>query len=256
MNFGPVLTDSVSTTMTDETPSKCPVQHTKPSNRTEEPSLWNTVSAWWTSQPQKAPASVEEAAKHAQTPLPDQTMPLDRARVVSGIPRGSFNPHHQSSENAKNWIYPSEQQLFNAMRRKGYQVTEDSIPTVLQIHNGINERTWRQIQEWEDSNDLVLDRFVGRPRDLSPKAWFLSKVLGRYDPPFDRHDWHVRHESGVQRYVIDYYYLPPPDPSQPPIPYVDARPALDHPRAAWMQTQRFVASALPGFAAFYRRYFE
>jgi len=203
-----------------------------------------------------AAASLEEAAKHAQTPQPDQTVPLSTARQISGIPRSDTTvPHHQQgSPTEQLWVYPSEQQMYNAMRRKGWHnVPEESIPTVLQIHNHINERTWRQIQEWEGRNDLQLPRFMGRPNDLTPKAFLLSKVLGLYDPPFDRHDWYVQHPGDdglVHRYVIDYYYLPSPDPNLPPIPYVDARPALDHPRALYLHTRRFLQQAFPGITAF------
>lgn len=216
-------------------------------------------------------ASLEEAARHAQTPQPDQTVRLATHRQVSGIPRGGSAgdsnmeslPHHQQgyeNDKSKKWVYPSEQQLYNAMRRKGWSnIPEESIPVVLQIHNGINERTWQQIQDWEGGNqDLQLARFQGRPRDITPKAFFYSRILGLYDPPFDRHDWYVKGDdnSREQRYVIDYYYLPPSDPNLPPIPYVDARPALDHPRVVWLQSRRFFQNAFPGITMYYKRLFQ
>lgn len=265
-------------------------------------------------------ASLEEAARHAQTPRPDQTVPLGRHRQVSSIPRSTNSntttapPHHQHYDNSSNasndsndnsdnskWVYPSEQQLYNAMRRKGWSnVPEESVPAVLQIHNHVNEHTWRQIRAWEDCDDcecdddnsdddnsnnennseLVLTRFHGRPRDLSPKAFFLSRVLRRCDRPFDRHDWYVARRSkqnsnnqqndgnnsdstaapsttatDEQRYVIDYYYIqPPPSQSQhlpPPVPHVDARPALDGPRAFYLRGRRFLREAFPGICAAY-----
>ena len=233
-----------------------------------------------------AVASLEEAARHAQTPQPDQKLPLATNRQISSIPRDTFAsqssqlPNHQhhteaskdtSNNNNNKWVYPSEQQLYNAMRRKGWQnIPEDSIPTVLQIHNHINERTWRQIQEWEGTSEIVLTKFQGRPRDLSPKAFVLSKLLRIREAPFDRHDWYVQQQQQQQhqqptlllqqqqqqqqqqRYVIDYYYLPHPvDPvNLPPIPYVDARPALDHPRALWLRGKRFLRDAFPGIVEY------
>lgn len=207
-------------------------------------------------------ASLEEAARHAQSPQPDQKIPLSTTRQVSSITRGTNDdlPRHQTEDSTSNqetkWVYPSEQQFYNAMRRKGWSnVPEDSIPTVLQIHNHINERTWRNIQEWEGSDELLLARFMGRPNDISPKAFFFSKILRMYDPPFDRHDWYVQHPNSQQqhRYVIDYYYLPHRDPNMPPIPYVDARPALDHPRALWLQGKQFLKSAFPGITGYINR---
>jgi hypothetical protein len=202
-------------------------------------------------------ASTEEAAAYRQTPVPGQRVPLQTDRQVSSIPRGgtaeeqAAAPRHQDgSSQQQKWVYPSEQQLYNAMLRKGWSnVPAESIPTVLQIHNHINERTWTQIQEWEGRGDLALAKFQGRPRDLSPKAFLCSSLLRISEPPFDRHDWYVQSGGTVQRYVIDYYYVAPPFEDMPPIPYVDARPALDHPRAVYLRAKRFVQLALPGITA-------
>jgi cytochrome c heme-lyase len=224
--------------------SKCPV------NKEDKSSLVSIV------------ASLEEAAGHAQTPQPDQQIPLQTNRQISSIPRGSdakVAPAHQfapESTSTANWLYPSEQQMYNAMRKKGWSnVPEESIPVVLQIHNNINERTWGQIQSWEGTStdgSLNLIRFQGRPGDVSPKAFLFSNILRLYDPPFDRHDWYVqRATSGrIQRYVIDFYYLPPEHPNMPPIPYIDARPALDHPYAFYLHGRRFLQLAFPGIAAY------
>jgi cytochrome c heme-lyase len=229
------------------------------------------------------PASLEEAARYAQTPQPDQTIPLALDRQVSSIPRGSTSStisddsvkvpdhqliHHDENENENKWVYPSEQQMYNAMRKKGWtNVPEESIPVVLKIHNHINESTWNQILDWENvnassssssssSSQLSLVRFQGRPNDMSPKAFIFTKLFRLYDPPFDRHDWYVQKHgtnSRIQRYVIDYYYLPTTHPNMPPVPYVDARPALDHPYAIYLHARRFVQLAFPGIMAYFRK---
>jgi cytochrome c heme-lyase len=250
------------------------------------------------------PSSLEQAAQYAQTPQPDQTVRLATARQVSSIPRGESSslPQHQpntttttttattnttntttnttnnttNTTNNNNWVYPSEQQLYNAMRRKGWNnIPEESIEYVLQIHNVTNERTWRQIQLWEGLSEsstavpspgaptLRLARFHGRPRDLSPKAFVYHKLLGQ-PAPFDRHDWYVERtdtHGRYQRYVIDYYETEPvyaaapPGTKLPPVTYVDVRPALDHPRAVVLTGQRFLADAFPGIASRIRRLF-
>jgi cytochrome c heme-lyase len=221
------------------------------------------------------PASLEEAANHAQTPLPDQTWPLRTDRQVSSIPRGDVplgaGPHHQpTAATTPRWVYPSEQQLYNAMRRKGWQnIPEDSISAVLHIHNNINEGTWRKIQDWEGSEaTLKLAKFQGRPGTLTPKAFLLTKVLRLYDPPFDRHDWYVENAATgrQQRYVIDYYSptaaqaaVAPANhksmaaPPQAELAEVDVRPALDDGRAVFMRGQRALQDAFPGFSAYYKR---
>lgn len=219
---------------------------------------------------QGAPASIEEAAKHAQTPQPDQRFPLGVDRQISSIRRGEAvnakeaqqqpPPHHQHDKEASNWVYPSEQQLYNAMRRKGWQnIPEESIPMVLHIHNSINEGTWGKIMDWEGCPDIQLVRFQGRPRDITPKAFFMSKILRMYPTPFDRHDWYVEdpvnRKGELQRYVIDYYMIEPKDdPRLPPRPFVDARPALEGPRGVSMRAQRFLQDAFPGFAAYWKRF--
>ena len=89
-----------------------------------------------------------------------------------------------------------------------------------------------------------------------------SYIFQFYDPPFDRHDWYVQkpNSNHIQRYVIDYYYRNDPminDPndisaSSLPIPYIDARPALDHPYAIYLHGKRFLQSAFPGFTQLVR----
>ena len=213
------------------------------------------------------PASIEEAAKHAQTPQPDQRFPLHTERQVSSIRRGDNNntaaiPHHQHDDQAAHWVYPSEQQLYNAMRRKGWKnVPVESIPMVLQIHNHINEGTWGKIMDWEGSPDIRLVRFEGRPRDWTPLAFFLSQVVRLRTKPFDRHDWYVedpiRRPGELQRYVIDYYMEDnKEDPRLPPRPFVDARPALEGPRGVTLRATRFVQDAFPGITAYWKRYMQ
>ena len=244
--------------------SSCPVRH----GEGRGPSLWSSLlpSSFQSSDKkspscrfagQQAPASLEEAARHAQTPHLDQQIVLGTERQVSSIPRGEETVHHQySSSDDTRWVYPSEQQFYNAMRKKGWSnVPEESIPTVLQIHNHINERTWREIQGWEGSKNLKMVRFEGRPNDLTPKAFVNSYMRRLYDPPFDRHDWYVENTKSneIQRYIIDYYYLPPAQPNLPPTPYVDARPAIDQPRALWLRSRRFLQSAFPGISTYVER---
>jgi cytochrome c heme-lyase len=211
---------------------------------------------------------------------------------VSSIPRGSVAgasaeedpgllktgvadslPRHQAGttgEDHSRWVYPSEQQLYNAMRRKGWSnVPETSIPVVLQIHNAVNETTWSRLLEYHQFTHFHprLVRFQGRPTDVSPKAWFLANVLG-YPKPFDRHDWLVEYYKPPvfgdgqgrwieQRYVIDFYENHRQDRnaqnSSSPT-RVDVRPALDSPRALWLIAKRGLQMALPGITNYWYRH--
>lgn len=159
---------------------------------------------------------------------PSQTTDLPTERTASSIPR----------DGTGNWEYPSPQQFYNALVRKGWETPESEIETIVQIHNFLNEKAWEEVQKWETEvnkeEKLQLVRFKGRPGEISPKArfWLFAGWLlpDRFndEPPFDRHDWVVRRPSTGEevRYVIDYYGAPPlPDGS--PVFSLDVRPALD-----------------------------
>eukprot|EP00547_Thalassionema_nitzschioides_P014049 CAMPEP_0194241106 /NCGR_PEP_ID=MMETSP0158-20130606/7070_1 /TAXON_ID=33649 /ORGANISM="Thalassionema nitzschioides, Strain L26-B" /LENGTH=264 /DNA_ID=CAMNT_0038975937 /DNA_START=80 /DNA_END=874 /DNA_ORIENTATION=+ len=220
------------------------------------------------------PASLEHAARHAQTPQSDQQIPLSTHRIISSIPRAADNSQNDSSHQAdgegKNWVYPSEQQFYNAMRRKGWEgVDESTMPLVVRIHNAVNERGWSHVRRWEkelyDNDNPRLVRFLGRPKDMSPNA-FINTYLFWYSPPFDRHDWFIDRGDGepARRYVIDFYSggdgnssekgisstmfgqqrknLPP----RPPSMYLDVRPALDSTEALLDRFKMFFIDSFPG----------
>jgi cytochrome c heme-lyase len=232
-------------------------------------------------------ASIEEAEKYSQSPQQDQRYRLGTMRQVSSIPRGRLQstaidhgegggalptagrnvelPHHQAGTGAKltHWVYPSEQQLLNAMRRKGWtNVAESSVPVVLQIHNAVNESTWQKLLEYHrcPGPEPRLVRFQGRPNDLSPKAYLWTRLFG-FPKPFDRHDWHVEYYQKSmffggggrwieQRYVIDFYERPRGSHSGSPA-QVDVRPALDSPRSVWLHTKRMLQLSFPGITSYW-----
>jgi cytochrome c heme-lyase len=115
-----------------------------------------------------------------QKPAPGQAAPLSTERVASGIPKGGTR---------ETWTYPSPQMFWNALTRKGKAegAKEEDMDVVVAIHNNMNENTWRQVLEWErlhqeehkaavPDGDATprLSRFMGKPDDISPKAWFKS----------------------------------------------------------------------------------
>lgn len=154
---------------------------------------------------QQLDASNMMPATPNQLPSPGQKQPLSTDRVESTIPKSDDGP---------NWVYPSPQMFFNALKRKGKAdgVQESDMATVVAVHNRMNERTWEDLLEWEsrfhctECANPTLKRFLGRPHDLSPAARFRMWFRG-YPRPFDRHDWVVDRCGLTEvRYIIDYYF--------------------------------------------------
>lgn len=244
------------------------------------------------------PGSAPEAG---QTPAKLQR-PLSTDREVSGIPRAgeaaktcpegnkqvpsayasSANaashgcPSNAESETGRdeatgNWIYPSEKQFFEALMRKGNTPNSTStaselatsVASIIPIHNAVNERAWKQIQDWEKkgpSSDpgstkcggpkLYSFRGLGvDPEFLSPRAR-INGWLG-YQLPFDRHDWVVERCNGEQiEYVIDFYQGKPSSNGGQGRPgnagpeklsfFLDVRPKLNSYEGLRMRFNRFV----------------
>ncbi|KLO19015.1 cytochrome c and c1 heme-lyase [Schizopora paradoxa] len=170
----------------------------------------------------------------SHAPAPNQRIALPTEREASTIPR----PASPDGSAGGVWDYPSPQQFYNALVRKGWETPEEHIETMVQIHNFLNERAWDEVVKWEKrvdpSTKIELVRFRGRPGELSPKArfwlfagWLLPSRFNT-EPPFDRHDWIVRRPTTGEevRYVIDYYSAPP-EPDGSPVFSLDVRPALD-----------------------------
>lgn len=183
---------------------------------------------------------------------PGQKLSLTTNKTVSSIPRGE--------QQGGKWEYPSAQQMYNAMVRKGKigsqePLQEDTVEAMVQIHNFLNESCWYEILRWEkpytDKTHLEpkLLKFMGKPGVLTPRArinHYLSYIFPWYfhrDLPFDRHDWIVlRGEPNNNtnnstspsepkytqvRYVLDFYGGPD-DANGMPTFSVDVRPALDN----------------------------
>lgn len=145
----------------------------------------------------------------------------DQDRVQSSIPRTGGDK----------WMYPSPSMFTRALERKGHQAPDaQGSSVIVNIHNMVNEQCWQEVLRWEarqGNHTPKLERFLGRPHDLSPRAWFRHHILG-YIKPFDRHDWYVDRGDGKPsvRYVIDFYQGKATD-DNPMSFHLDVRPALD-----------------------------
>lgn len=138
----------------------------------------------------------QEKAEH-------QTISLPTEREPSTIPKGDGNG---------NWEYPSPQQMYNALLRKGYTDTDaTAVESMVSVHNFLNEGAWAEIVEWErrfagglsrgwdmckrgEQGSMAgahhtaganvdevaqpkLIRFQGRPKEMTPKAAMIQ-VMG------------------------------------------------------------------------------
>lgn len=102
----------------------------------------------------------------SQDPAPSQSSNLPMTRVISSIPRppDSTYGHQTNSETGshffnllsdlyasaqENWEYPSPQQFYNALLRKGWNMPEGQIECMVYIHNKLNEDAWNEVLQWE-----------------------------------------------------------------------------------------------------------
>jgi len=161
----------------------------------------------------------------SQERAPSQTVALPTEREPSTIPKGTGDG---------NWEYPSPQQMYNALLRKGYTDTDaTAVESMVSVHNFLNEGAWAEIVEWERrfggglkkgwdmckrgeegsmagqnldvgaNVDVVsqpkLVRFQGRPKDMTPKAAMLQVMGWIYPSAFATEPPFDRHDWFVQR---------------------------------------------------------
>ena len=163
----------------------------------------------------------------ASQPPPSQSL-LDSQREISTIPRSlqtgqvkALNAAERAAlpsnaekdtghdEASGNWVYPSQEMFFNAMKRKGHEAQAQDMSSVVPIHNAVNERAWAEIKKWEEGQGSEacggpkLVSFAGDSKALTPKARW-NNFIG-YALPFDRHDWVVDRCGTHVDYVIDFY---------------------------------------------------
>lgn len=187
-------------TPVSEAQAKCPVDHTSRSEWVQKVSV--SASPAVEAIEVSDGCTSENLGKSADSGT--SSSGLSTEREISSIPRTAGNA---------NWIYPSQKQFFEAMKRKNWSPDASDMQTVVPIHNAVNERAWQHILDWEKDNyetavsrcgGIKLTSFKGDLKKLTPRAWFNSAILG-YEKPFDRHDW-VVDRCGVEvPYVIDFY---------------------------------------------------
>src|SRR3569833_2072042 len=181
-------------------PSSCPVPHGGGSTTTTEASS-STLS--------RLNPLIYMFRDLSQAPAPNQAAALPTSREESTIPKGGGT--------RGNWEYPSPQQMYNALLRKGYSDTDvTAVESMVAVHNFLNAGAWAEIVEWErrfgrglrrgwdicrrgeeNADETArrfeiaearaagsaspppptLVRFQGRPKDMTPKA-AMVQVMG------------------------------------------------------------------------------
>ncbi|ORY79951.1 cytochrome c/c1 heme-lyase [Protomyces lactucae-debilis] len=199
--------------------SSCPVQHTQPSASCP---VDNKLPAPPSSDEAASCPVVKDGQVNPRNFMPEfsqrpisarQKGALPTQRTISTIPKAAMDndPAPPVAEGQKDglWVYPSPQQFFNAVLKKGFTDTEErDVPAMVQIHNQVNERAWQEILAWEADKAQPcggpkLVQFRGDATVLTPKARMLG-WLG-YARPFDTHFWTVDRCGTKVEYVIDFY---------------------------------------------------
>lgn len=106
-----------------------------------------------------------------------QTQNLGLERESSTIPKGDGSL----------WEYPSAQQMYNAMLRKGYTDTPiDAVESMVGVHNFLNEGAWAEIMGWERRFSRgVLEGY----RICKKGEDYANFTLGTDEDPFDTTTW-------------------------------------------------------------------
>lgn len=137
--MGQTASQNISST---DSASGCPIRHDKPASGCPVP---HDI-------PAKSPAPAQCPIDHgqglnplnqmpslSQSPAPNQANSLPTSRTESSIPR----------DPAAKWEYPSPQQFYNALVRKGWETPEEHVETMVDIHNFLNEQAWFEVLKWE-----------------------------------------------------------------------------------------------------------
>jgi len=129
-------------------PAKCPIEHVKPPQC--------PVDHGAPKKPAECPVDhsainpANQMPQLSQDVAPEQQTELPTSRVVSSIPRDG---------NSK-WEYPSPQQFYNALVRKGWETPEEHVETMVHIHNFLNEEAWEEVKKWEQRVDPQYAAFI------------------------------------------------------------------------------------------------
>jgi cytochrome c heme-lyase len=128
---------STTKSTSSQLPGQCPIQHQRPADCPVQ-----TQAAECPIKHDLNPAN--QMPELSQLPSTSQTVQLPTERTISSIPRPVTG-----SESPGRWDYPSPQQFYNALVRKGFETPEEHVETMVEIHNFLNEKAWEEVIQWE-----------------------------------------------------------------------------------------------------------
>lgn len=133
--------------------ASCPVSHTPSKAASAQPAQCPIQHSASVQPPAQCPISHESSSSQlnplnqmptlSQAPAAHQQIALPTEREQSSIPR----------DTSVKWDYPSPQQFYNALVRKGWETPEEHVETMVQIHNFLNEQAWQEILKWEQKEN-------------------------------------------------------------------------------------------------------
>ena len=129
VSHSPSSSSSQTLDSNSQRPAQCPIDHGDNANNTLNP--------------------LNQMPSLSQTPSSKQSTALPTERTSSSIPRSA--PSDSQAESV--WEYPSPQQFYNALVRKGWETPEEHVEMMVQIHNFLNERAWDEVMKWERRKD-------------------------------------------------------------------------------------------------------
>ncbi|KAL2417565.1 Holocytochrome-c synthase [Exophiala dermatitidis] len=159
----PFFTRRDQSSSTSSTASSCPVKSSSnspllnlpsssssPSSTSQNPATTSSQASESSQQPPSRasltlsklnPLNYMPSLSNARPSDSPQEVSLSLEREKSSIPRGDSD---------STWEYPSPQQMYNAMLRKGYTDTPaDAVESMVAVHNFLNEGAWKEIEDWE-----------------------------------------------------------------------------------------------------------
>jgi hypothetical protein len=121
-------------------PTGCPIKHDGPPAAASA----STASAGGCPVDHGSLNPLNNMPNLSQVPATQQSIALPTERTTSSIPRG---------DSSDKWEYPSPQQFYNALVRKGWETPEEHVETMVDIHNFLNEQAWLEVLKWEKRVD-------------------------------------------------------------------------------------------------------
>lgn len=133
--------------------------------------------------PSSSPSSSSAATPVVNTDSGEAVPPP--ACPARSAPTGASSASESPAAPVENWVYPSPSSFYSALQRKNRPADARDMDIVVPIHNAVNERVWAQVLEWErdalglsgkEPVESKLVSFVGRPKDVSPRARWKTMI--------------------------------------------------------------------------------